>query len=370
MDRTRTLLTVAVVVLVALAGCASFGGDAGGAAGGGGDGGEAMSGDGGDGGGGDAAAATDGADPAAGTDGGDGDGGGTTGGSQQAVSGQPLQVDREIIRTGTVELRVEDFEGARSAIADRARRLGGYVSGSASTHHTRENESWTTGYVVVRVPSDRFSDVLAHARDRGTVLDEQTETRDVTDKLVDLDARLTNLKERRQRLRSFYERANSTGELLRIEEELASVQSEIERLEAKKRSLEDRVAFATLRVEIREPEPERQETPEQAGASLVSAFLGSMATLRDLAYGLVLFAARLGPFVLFVGLPALAVGLVARRGVGGSLPWRSDTDRTQETGDSPNGEQPEDHHPGDGDDEAGTPDEDGPAEGSDTPDGT
>lgn len=310
MGRKRTLLTVAVAALVVLAGCATMGSGGSDAAG---DDGEALS------------------EASGGADGGGGDGGGgapdqasggaATDGGQAAVSGQPLQVDRAIIRTGTVELRVEDHDAARSAIAARAQSLGGYVAGSGSTRHTRDNRSWTTGYVVVRVPSGRFSDVLSHARDRGRVMDEETQTEDVTDELVDLDARLTNLEERRDRLRSFYNRANSTRELLRIEEELSSVQSEIEQLEAEKRALEDRVAFATLRVELNEPKPDvTPEEEETAGASLVSAFLASVAALGGLAYGFVLFTVRLAPFVLFLGLPALGLGLAARRRFGAG-PW-------------------------------------------------
>jgi len=338
MTRKRTLVTLATVLLVVLAGCASVGSD-GGLAGGsdGGDESFAAGGDDtdemGDGG------SSDGGGDGGGSDGGDGGGSqapaassGETGGvgdgadgGQASVGGQPLQVDRAIIRTGTARLRVEDFESARAAIADRARSEGGYVSESGSTHHTRDNESWTTGYIVVRVPSDQFSAVLSDTRARGTVLNEETRTRDVTDQLVDIEARLTNLRERRDRLRSFYERANSTGELLRIEEELSSVQSDIEQLEAQQRSLEARVAFATLRVELTEPEPGR--TPDEDptfAASLGSAFLGSVATLEKMASGFVVFAAGLAPFLLFLGVPAVALGLLARRRYGFGADPRDD----------------------------------------------
>jgi len=321
MDRTR-LLTVALVALVVLAGCGSLGGG----------GGAANAGDGGGGG-------ADGADRPAGGDGGDG---GDGAGGDEALAGQAqAQVDRAVIRTGTVELRVEDFGAARSAVAERARSLGGYVSESGSTRNTRDNRSWTTGYVVVRVPAERFADALADARERGTVLSEGTETEDVTDQLVDLEARLTNLQERRDRLRSFYDRANSTEELLRVEERLSAVQSDIEQLEAEKRALENRVAFSTLRVELREPEP-GADTDEDPGSSPVSAFLGSVGTLGDLLYGAVLLAARLGPFVL-VGGAVLLVGVVARRVTGGGLPWRTD---------GPPGDGPgvPDDDPGDGND--------------------
>jgi len=309
MERTW-ILPLLLVAVVLTAGCATFGGagDAG-PSGGGGDGMSAPAESGGDAGGGD---------------------GGDAGDREQAdLSGRTLQTDRQIVRTGTVELEVDDFEATRREITDRARSLGGYVGGSSSTRHTRENDSWTTGYVVVRVPSEEFSTVLLFARDRGTVLDEETETTDVTDQLVDLEARLTNLKERRDRLRSFYERANTTQELLRIEETLSGVQERIESLQARKRSLEDRVALATLRVELREPAPETTPTPDEdaTGTSLVSALSDSTATLLGSAYEAVLFGVRLVPWLVFVGLPAVALfeGVRRRYGPVTLRPWSSDT---------------------------------------------
>jgi hypothetical protein len=304
MERRHALL-VGLAAVVLLAGCATMGG--GGQAMGGGDSG-ATSGDGG----------------AGGADGSGADGGGGT--ARESAPGTGVAAgDRAIIRTGTVELRVEEFATARSAVVDHVRSRDGYVGGSGSTHHSRDNQSWTTGYVVVRVPSGRFADVLSFVRDRGTVLEEETRTEDVTDRLVDLEARLRNLQQRRDRLRSFYERANSTGELLDVEAELSEVQSEIEQLEAKRRSLERSVAYATLRVELREPAPERAGD-RTAGASLVGTLLRSTATFVDGAYGTVLFGARLAPYLVFLGVPALVVArLVGRRY--GPLVGRTDGSR-------------------------------------------
>ena len=292
----RHLLPLVVGVLVLTAGCAGLSGDAGSGGDGGPDGGGAGSG------GGDAAPEQSGGDSAA--------------------VGQPLRVDRAIVRTGSIALRVGEFDAARSEIAGHARSLDGYVSGSSSTRHTRHNASWTTGRVVIRVPGERFGDALSFARERGTVLNEETGTEDVTDRLVDLEARLANSEERRERLRSFYRQANSTRELLRIEETLSAVQAEIERLQAEKRSLEDRVAYATLRVELREPAPSGDEATV-ADASLVSAFVESATTMVDVAYGVLLFGVRLSPYLVFPGLPAVALWVVVRRRSRLRVPWSS-----------------------------------------------
>lgn len=296
------------MLVVVLAGCASPG----------------SSGDGG-------GPADSGAPAATGADGGaeleqSGDGGddGSAGGATEAGGGSAsatdalASLDRSIVRTGSVDLTVDSYEAARDAVSAETRRYGGYVGGSSQTLHEGNNETWTTGQVVLRVPADRFEDLLSFVKDRGTVRAVETSTEDVTDRLVELDARLTNLEEKRSRLRTFYDRANSTNELLAVEERLSSVQGEIERLKAKRRALEDRVAYSTLRVGIAEPEPEPpDDEPDPERATLVGAFLGSVRQLVDGGYTLLVGLAAVAPFALAVGVPAAAgYGVYRRLGIG------------------------------------------------------
>lgn len=297
---------MAVVLLVVLAGCAGFGGGDGAEAA---ETGSSLQFQGGTGGGDDGVATVGGES-----------GGSDGGGSATVAPGEPLQADRAIVRTGSLAVQVENFSAARTEIGSRAQPMGGYVSGSDATRHTRDGESWTTGHVVVRVPAERFQAMLAFARERGTVLQEETSTEDVTDRLVDLQARLNNSKERRDRLRTFYERAESTDGLLDVEERLSSVQAEIERLQAQLQSLRDRVAYSTLRVRLVEPGASGAAGVDTRDASLVSAFLTSAASAVDYLYGTLLFAVRLAPYLGLFGLPALVVGVLTRRRYGS---WRA-----------------------------------------------
>lgn len=301
--RRRQLAIVAVALLAVLSGCASFGGGA--------DGGDAS-----------ADLSADGA-PSVGDASGDGGSSGAQSAEQRggdggsaAASATTLAVgDRAIVRTGSVALTVESFDATRDAIAAEARRFGGHVGGSGQTLHRANNASWTTGQVVVRVPSDRFSDLVSFVQEQGTVERVETETEDVTDQLVELDARLTNLEAKRNRLRSFYDRADSTNELLSIEERLSAVQGEIEQLKAKKQSLEDRVALSTLRVSIEEERPESAPSAtKSSNPTVAAAFLGSIQQLVDAGYGLVLVVAAVAPFAVVLGIPtAVGYGLYRRR---------------------------------------------------------
>lgn len=297
----KRILAVAVVALVLVAGCAGMGGSGDATGGDGAEAGAPSGGDGGD--AGDAAAERQ-------QEGRDGDGdGGVADGPNAAVQ------ERAIIRTGTVKLEVENATRTRNQVRTRARELGGYTSGSELTRHRQNNATWRDGYVVVRVPSENFSAMLAGASARGTVLSENTETEDVTDQLVDLNARLENLRAERDQLRRIYNRSDSTEDVLAVQERLSDVQGEIERLEAQKRSLEDRVAFSTLRVELREPRPEAATTPgtpfhEQ---SPLSALNNSVATLVQVVRTLFLLGVIALPWIAAVAVPVGVAGLFVHR---------------------------------------------------------
>ncbi|WP_436924528.1 DUF4349 domain-containing protein [Halosimplex amylolyticum] len=315
-----------VVVLVVLAGCSGMGGNDGG------DGAADLQADQGDGAGG---GGSDGGD---GGSGGGGDGSGEPANEQFSAddaggdAGAAASVDRALIKTGSVTVEVENYSAAEGAVESRAVDLGGYVSSSDTTLHRTDNDTWRTGYVEVRVPSANFTAMFDASRGQGTVLSADSNTKDVTDQLVDLNARLENLRAQRDRLRSLYESANTTEELLHVQERLSSVQGEIERLEAKKRSLRDQVAFSTLRVELREPEPEPESPPTGERTpfheqSPVAVFLSSVANVVRFARTAFIAGVAVLPWALGLGLPALLVVGASRR-FGGSVRLPVVGDRT------------------------------------------
>ncbi|MBX0294249.1 DUF4349 domain-containing protein [Haloarcula nitratireducens] len=297
---SRKIVVLAVAATLLLAGCAGLGGNSAG-----GDGAQ-MAGDGGNGG--------SGGDDAGATSGGQENSDASTNGNAQ-VNAAAQQ--RAIIRTGRMVVEVDNFSQRRNAIVSQAREYGGYVSDSNQRLHRNGEAKWVSGYVVLRVPSERYRAMQAAVGSEGTVVTEETTTKDVTDQLVDLEARLENLEQRRDRLRTFYDRANDTEELLRIEEELSDVQGEIERLEAQKRSLEQRVAYSTLRVELNEPQPGvtqiRTQYHEQ---SLAAVFMGSVRDVYVFGRATLVTIAAVAPWLGVLAVPALGLRwLLGGRGV-------------------------------------------------------
>ena len=286
----RTLVCLALVALVALAGCAGAGND-GGADLGGGSGGNAE--------------ATQSAS----------DGGGGGNGNADAADAVAAIQSRQLIRTGTVSVRVENYDAAAGDLRTAATSMGGFVSDSAQQVHSRDNRSWTTGRIVFRVPRERFDDFVSRAKETGEVSEVRTNTEDVTDQLVDVEARLENLRAERDQLRELYRRANETGAILDVQERLSEVQGEIERLEAKRQSLREQVAYSTVTVEIAERSPE-WTPPEHRSwyeTGVLAAFLDSAGGVVVVLRALVVGFAYAAPYLLVFGVPIAALVAVGRR---------------------------------------------------------
>lgn len=309
MSRKKTVVVVLLAVLAVTAGCMGTGNDASpeDSAGGNGNGG-------GNGGNGDAAG-----------NGGAGNGesySSNEGGDARQAVASTQETTRQLIRTADLEVTVDSYDAARTDLSAEAEASGGYLSESDQQTREREfaneTERWTVGTLTYRIPSESFDDFYATVEGIGNVTDASTGTEDVSDRLVDLEARLDNLETQRDRLRGLYEDANETQDVLSVEERLSEVQEEIERLEAQRESLRDRVAYSTVTVTLSEspPEPETAATKETGPAwyetSVVSAFVSSIGGVVTVARATVVLGAYLAPYALAFGTP-LALLIVGKR---------------------------------------------------------
>ena len=288
MSRTRTTLLLALLVLVA--GCSGAGLGANQQ-----DGGGAV------------AVEESGVERAAGG----GDGARQTGGESDPIA---QAQNRQLVYTATVEIRVDDYERARDSLTAAAERRGGFVADASARRNDAPGGNYTTGRVTYRVPADEFDGFLATVNETGTVRSSERSTEDVTDQVVDLEARLRTLRAQRDRLRTLYRQANTTGEVLEVERRLSEVQTEIERAEARKAALERQVALSTVTVQIEEPRPGAPAAGAWYDTSLVSAFLSSVNGVVVTVRALAVAGAYAAPYLLaFAGPPVAGVVLAWRR---------------------------------------------------------
>ncbi|MFB6304355.1 MAG: DUF4349 domain-containing protein, partial [Haloferacaceae archaeon] len=228
--------------------------------------------------------------------------------------------------------------------------------------HEVTGGTYVTGSVTLRVPRERFGAMMDRAEAAGTVQSSTVQSKDVTDQLVDIEARLENLRAQRERLRTLYERANDTEAVLEVQQRLSETQERIERLEAQKRSLERRVAYSTVRVELREerPEPGPEEIEQWYDVPLVGAFLESVNGVVVVVRAAAVLAAYALPYLLAFGLPPallVAVGYRRWRASDGDGAGADPTDGGGNVPDSTGGENGSGEESATGEDESATGDD-------------
>lgn len=162
----------------------------------------------------------------------------------EGPGGDAFRDDAKIIRTGTLQLEVEDVRAALAAGRTAVTGFGGYI-GASQQYNDGDQITATVSY---RIPADRWEDALDAFRALGTPVSEETNALEVTDQIVDLDARIRNLRASETALVRHASEAARVSDLLEIEARLSEVRGQIEQLTAQRENLADRAAFATLDV--------------------------------------------------------------------------------------------------------------------------
>jgi len=216
-----------------------------------------------------------------------------------------------VIRTARLQIVVKDFTTTRATVESIVTAANGFIDHltvSGDTSRVRAVQG------TLRVPSDRLTDVLTRLRALGQVVEDTQGSQDVTDQIVDLDARLASARATEQRLTDLLR--NRTGRLsdvLEVERELTRVRLDIERLDAEKTNMTRRVTYATVDVTISEERKETIAGPLSLTTRLKVAALDGIESAFDSVAGVVLFALRAGPSLVFWGTLAGVTWLLFRR---------------------------------------------------------
>ncbi len=232
-----------------------------------------------------------------------------TGGPDEP-DGLGASIDAKIIRTGTIDLQVTDLNAAITAARRAILGLGGYI-GASNTSNVDEQPY---AEITYRIPVDRWEDALDALRGLNglteKVVNEQTQSVDVTGQVVDLEARIRNLKASETALQAIASSATRVTDLLEVQSQITEVRGQIESLEAQANALADRTAYATLTARYQLAVAAAIETQAE-GWDAFTIFDEASASLVGMLQGL----AGVGIWLVVVWVPlllivSLVVGLV------------------------------------------------------------
>jgi hypothetical protein len=181
-----------------------------------------------------------------------GAGGGTVAEPAAGKPGEPaVDADRQVVTTATASLAVEDPADGAQRVSEMVESAGGRVDErSEQAAAGDDGVEGAAADLVVRVPADALTGVLADLEDLGDVESVSVSRSDVTTAAVDLDARISALRTSVARLQALMDGAATTEALLAAEKALSERQEKLESLQSQRALLADQVELSTLRVHL------------------------------------------------------------------------------------------------------------------------
>jgi hypothetical protein len=158
--------------------------------------------------------------------------------------------DRQVVTTASASLAVEDPAAGAQRVSELVESAGGRVEERTEQAASEETGAEGTADLVVRVPADALTGILADLQDLGDVESVSVSRSDVTSTAVDLDARISALRTSSARLQALMDGAATTEALLAAEQALSERQEQLEALQSQRALLADQVELSTLSVHL------------------------------------------------------------------------------------------------------------------------
>jgi hypothetical protein len=221
---------------------------------------------------------------------------------QPAQQGQqanaPVQ-ERKLVQTARLELLVKDPFEAVSRARSVATGTGGFTG--------QEDSSGDRATITLQIPADRFDSAIEQLVQLGKPTTQHKQATDVTEQVVDLDARLATQRASVDRMRVLLGKAQSIGEISQIESELTKRESDLESLQGRRDALGTKVALSTVTLQVtKEASPVAAAQVEARGGFIDglddgwTAF-GEFWTVTTTVIGALL------PFLVVVAIPAVLI---------------------------------------------------------------
>lgn len=157
----------------------------------------------------------------------------------------------QLVKQANLTLVLTDLE----PVVESVQQMIDQAQGDLLSRQDRRSPQGVAHHIslTLRVPQEQLDGVLAEIRDLGTVKQQVMTAEDVSDQLVDLEARLKNLRKSEEVLLGIMERSGDISDVLEVSRELSTVRDSIERLAAQQQSLRRQVAYSYIYLTLTSP---------------------------------------------------------------------------------------------------------------------
>lgn len=161
------------------------------------------------------------------------------------AAGETARTLPQLIKKASLNLVVNSIDKTLRDVSVLVAKQQGDVMGLQD--NKPENPSIRrTAILEIRVPQNKLGIMLDELAKLGSVQNRTITVEDVSQQLVDIDARLRNLRKSEEMTLKIMDRSGSVGDILKVSQQLNNIRNDIERLDAQQKSLRSQVAFSTI----------------------------------------------------------------------------------------------------------------------------
>ncbi len=218
----------------------------------------------------------------------------------------PEENPEKIIYSADVTVETTDFVGSLAKIEELLASCGGWVESSSVNganfyQKSRGYGGTRSASYILRIPSDRFDELMSSLSSLGNVPYTHTYTENVTSQYYDTEAHMKAYQTQEDRLLEMMEKAETVEDIVILEDRLTELRWRIESLQSTLKNWDRRVSYSSVSLSLQEVQ---EYTPE--AETRLSYGQRLWRSLKDGLRGVAEFFEEL--LIWFVGaLPTLAI---------------------------------------------------------------
>jgi len=219
-----------------------------------------------------------------------------------AANAQVPKQRTQLIKTAEISLKVDSIEKTLQTVAKLVQQKDGDIL-SLQDDRPQDNVSRHLASMQLRVPQEKLEVMLDELAVLGTVQNRNIKAEDVTNQLVDAEARLRNYRKQEATLLKIMDRSGSVGDVLKVAQELSNVRQTIEQVDAQLKNLRNQVAYSTIRLRLMDavvPLPSQPALDSQVKETWNQA-THAVGSLTTTLIKLIIWLAAFSPYLLVVG---------------------------------------------------------------------
>ncbi len=210
----------------------------------------------------------------------------------------------KLIYTAEIDLHTKEFNNDVNKLKESVAEFGGYVSNEYinGDEPVYAGDSGRYCSMTVRIPSDNYSAFINSIKGIGNNIKFSQNVEDVTDSYYDIETRLEVYNITKERIESLLKEATDMESIIQLNQELTDVTYEIESLKGSKKNLDNKIAYSTVNISIRENFTATISTvvEESFGSRIVDAFNSAMINTKDFFEGFVIIIVALSPAIVVI----------------------------------------------------------------------